>query len=285
MSTNNNLEKSLAKFYQKFQELAIQKNSLLVAGIDTITTEMEQGQVYPSSQSKLDFSIDFIKNVSEFCVGAKINLGYWQDEQDGKNLLELVKYCNQKELLVILDGKYSDIAASNDAWIFYAKKLGVDAITVAPFAANIATMVTSSHKQNLAIFTMGLMSNPEFQKELHFQNQQGIKLYEYRILEALHSQVDGFVIGATYSENSSIVKNFLKLTKNKNILYLIPGVGSQLGSIQNLHSWGIDFRRCLISISRSLIFAKDRDFSDKKIRGRQKQAAKFYQAQINQYKN
>lgn len=278
-------------FLENFHKASKQKNSLLVAGIDTATSEFIQTskvqttqKYYPSATNKLDFSIAFVKSIMDFCVAVKINLGYWQDQQDGKKLQELIAYCKQKELLVLLDGKYSDIGSSNKAWIFYAQKLGVDAITIAPFAGNCLETTRFCHQQKLAVFTMGLMSNPEFQNEMNFQNQQGIKLYEQRTLQALAAGVDGFVLGATYPSASKEVRHFLQLTKNEKSLYLIPGLGTQNGSIENLRNWQIDFTRCLISLSRALMFPSKRDFSAQKISDRQKQAAKFYHNSIQKYR-
>lgn len=273
----------MLSFLEKFQYLSKQKKSLLIAGIDTATNEMKPEKYYPSNQNKLDFSIDFVDHVMDFCVGIKINLGYWQGQQDGKHLSELIAYCEQKELLLLLDGKYSDIGSTNEAWIFYAKKLAVDAITIAPFAGNTKETVLAAHQKKLAVFTMGLMSNPEFQVEMNFQNKEGVKLYEKRTLESLACGVDGFILGATYPPHNPEVQNFLQLTKKKNILYLIPGVGEQQGSIKNIQSWGIDLSFCLISISRGLMFPKESDFSAGKLATRQKEAARFYQKQIQNF--
>ena len=275
-------------FFDKFQQLSKTKNSLLIAGIDTATIEMKTNKQdyyhYPSYINKLDFSIDFVNQVADFCVGVKINLGYWQGEQDGKHLRELVAYCHQKELLVLLDGKYSDIDSTNEVWIYFAKEIGVDAITIAPFAGNCCSTVVFSQKQNLAVFTMGLMSNSDFQTEINFEDQSGQKLYEHRIVQALKVGVDGFVLGATYPSTSKEVRYFLQLTDNKKILYLIPGVGSQKGNIESLYQWQIDFERCLINISRGLMFPKESDFAEQKLVDRQKRAARFYQENIQKYR-
>jgi orotidine-5'-phosphate decarboxylase len=126
---------------------------------------------------------------------------------------------------------------------------------------------------------MGLMSNPEYRLEINFQNENERKLYEHRTLEALECGVDGFVLGATYPPESKEVLNFLKITKEKS-LYLVVGVGAQGGSIKNLQSWGVDFKRCLFSLSRTLLFPKQEDFASQELPARQRQAAQYYQRLI-----
>ena len=121
-------------FKEKFYELSEAKNSLLVAGVDTATREMKNSPSYPQVEKKLQFSLDFIEAVADFCIGIKINLAYWQDKKDGEALVELAKLCRKKELLFLLDAKYSDIGSTNDAWMHYAQILGADAITIAAYA-------------------------------------------------------------------------------------------------------------------------------------------------------
>ena len=85
---------------------------MLVAGVDTATREMKNSLSYPQVEKKLQFSLDFIEAVADFCIGIKINLAYWQDKKE--NLVELAKLCRKKELLFLLDAKYSDIGSTND---------------------------------------------------------------------------------------------------------------------------------------------------------------------------
>ena len=76
-------------FKEKFYELSKAKNSLLVAGVDTATREMKNSLSYPQVEKKLQFSLDFIEAVADFCIGIKVNLAYWQDKKDGEALVEL----------------------------------------------------------------------------------------------------------------------------------------------------------------------------------------------------
>ena len=92
-------------FKEKFYELSKAKNSLLVAGVDTATREMKNSLSYPQVEKKLQFSLDFIEAVADFCIGIKINLAYWQDKKDGRALVELAKFHYAKKRITIFAGK------------------------------------------------------------------------------------------------------------------------------------------------------------------------------------
>ena len=63
-------------------------------------------------------------------------------------------------------------------------------ITIAAYAGNLQQSIELAQQKKLAVFTMGLMSNPEFQTEMNFANTAGIKLYEYRTKIAMDAKVD-----------------------------------------------------------------------------------------------
>ena len=280
-------------FKEKFYELSKAKNSLLVAGVDTATREMKNSLSYPQVEKKLQFSLDFIEAVADFCIGIKINLAYWQDKKDGEALVELAKLCRKKELLFLLDAKYSDIGSTNDAWMHYAQILGADAITIAAYAGNLQQSIELAQQKKLAVFTMGLMSNPEFQTEMNFTNAAGIKLYEYRTKIAMDAKVDGFVLGATYKPTDTDLQNFLRLTnitkEDYTPLYLVPGLGSQSGKIEDFAASKVNFKRCLFSLSRALLFPQEKETRQKnsnsqRIAQQQKEQARFWKEQINNYR-
>ena len=155
-------------FKEKFYELSKAKNSLLVAGVDTATREMKNSLSYPQVEKKLQFSLDFIEAVADFCIGIKINLAYWQDKKDGEALVELAKLCRKKELLFLLDAKYSDIGSTNDAWMHYAQILGADAITIAAYAGNLQQSIELAQQKKLAVFTMGLIEQSRISNRNEF---------------------------------------------------------------------------------------------------------------------
>ena len=140
---------------------------------------------------------------------------------------------------------------------------------------------------------MGLMSNPEFQTEMNFTNAAGIKLYEYRTKIAIEAKVDGFVLGATYKPTDTDLQNFLRLTnitkEDYTPLYLVPGLGSQSGKIEDFAASKVNFKRCLFSLSRALLFPQEKETRQKnsnsqRIAQQQKEQARFWKEQINNYR-
>ena len=248
--------KDESKFKQLFKELSKKKQSLLIAGLDP-TSAMVEGY----GGSKMDFASDYIQSVSDHCMGIKINLAFWQDDSDNKNLKNIISECKKLNLLCILDSKIADIGSTNKVWLESQKNLGADASTLSPYAGNIEEIITQANELGLGSIVMGLMSNPEFKNEMCFKNTNGDFLWKHRVSMALKSGADAFVLGGTYNPSDPNFQEFLKITtvddSDKNPVYLVPGIGTQGGKISAFASSGVDLTRCMINVGRGLMQPED----------------------------
>lgn len=160
-------------------------------------------------------------------------------------------------LLVIIDAKVAEIGSTADAWIYDYADLGADAVTLAPYAGNIPEMIQHAHERGVAAITMGLMSNPEFKRELGFVHPGTSEaLWKYRTRTALKTGADAIVVGGTYTMKDEAFMEFVNMTNESKMLYLIPGIGHQGGEVKDFLASGIDPKRCMVNSSRGLMFPK-----------------------------
>jgi orotidine-5'-phosphate decarboxylase len=231
------------KFQKKWEQISKKRKSLIIAGCDPKV----------GTKNILNWCKKYCKEVEPNVSGIKPNPAYFQTEEGIKALKWIAKFCKSKNLVSIVDYKISDIGSTNVAWITHAKKMGYDAITIAPYAGNIKETIQACKELEIGSIMMGLMSNPEFILETEFE-MNSKKLMTYRVETSLLENVDALVLGATYKKEDKLFQDFLKLTKDKEVIFLVPGIGFQGGSIKEFLQTGIDPKKCMLNVGRALMY-------------------------------
>jgi len=249
MSENN--------FWSDWLKISRKKNTLLCAGLD-LSPDFKK-HLANRSADILTWSQNYLEAIAPYAAAVKVNLGYWNEPGDKGVLKHIIRRMKKLDLLPIADSKIADLGFTNDAWLHSYEQLGFAAVTLAPYAGNIEESVHLAHKRNLAAITMGLMSNAEYRTEMNFQNAAGEKLWETRVKRSLMAGVDGLVVGGTYPADEPELQQLAKLTGNKSVFYLVPGIGVQGGDIKELVRAGIDIKRCIINTGRDLMFPQGFD--------------------------
>ena len=219
-------------FIEKWHETRVKKNSNIVAGLDR-APELQKESAGAIVDVQL-WARNFIDAVAPHICAIKFNQAFYQGVGQRMQLQELVEHTHSLGLLAISDNKFADIGSTNEAWLYYNKLLGFDVVTNAPYAGNIVESIESAHKHGIAIINMGMMSNPEFQNEMHFMHPHTKEeLWHYRVRTSVQAHVDGIVIGGTYTHTDPNFQEFVAMTTDSDCLFLIPGIGFQGGSIEN----------------------------------------------------
>ncbi len=243
----------MTAFAQKWHVGRDAKNSLIIAGLDPAHPKMRDKNVLPDGVTARDWALKYVQAVAPHVVGIKCNPAYFQSEEGFALMRELVSYAHSLGLITMADIKASDIGSTNDAWFFSYAELGFDSITIAPYAGNIEASIASAHERNLGAFTMGLMSNPEYQTEMHFSDGHH-KLFDARIRRSIEAGADGIVVGATYENGDPSLNLLIELTAETQTLFLVPGIGAQGGTVESFLGTGIAIRRSMLNIGRALMF-------------------------------
>lgn len=184
-------------------------------------------------------------------------------------LAEVVQYARQRQLLVILDGKRSDIGTTAVA---YARAYlgpnsiwGADALTVSPYLGNdsLTPFVEVATQNSAGVFVLVKTSNPGGRT---FQDRpiDGAPLYRHvaQLVEQLACQTlgqSGFgdvgaVVGATYPEQLAELRQAMP-----GCWFLVPGFGSQGATAADVCG-AFDERGlgAVVNSSRAIIFAYQR---------------------------
>ncbi|MGI4022556.1 MAG: orotidine-5'-phosphate decarboxylase [Janthinobacterium lividum] len=242
-----------------------QKKSFLCIGLDT------DPQKIPSFLNDfpdpvMEFNRRIIDATHDLCVAYKPNTAFYEC-YGAKGWQNLIDTCNYipADVFKIADAKRGDLGNTGQMYakaFFDQKSSGMefDAVTVAPYMGSDSVMPFLAYK-NKWVILLALTSNESHLDFQLLENGQDA-LYE-QVLQK--SQTWGtaeqlmYVVGATRGEA------FLSVRKHApNHFLLVPGVGTQGGSLEDVCKYGMN-ADCglLVNASRSVIYASsDRDFAE-----------------------
>ncbi len=164
-------------------------------------------------------------------------------------------------ILTIADAKRGDIGNSSG---YYANailiEMGFDSVTVAPYMGkdSVAPFLQWEDK---GVFLLALTSN-EGAFDFQYKKNGKKRLFEEVVStsqEWTSRDNLGFVVGATKSKDIQSVR---KLARNAP--FLVPGIGAQGGSVEDVIKYGCtkDGFGVLINASRSILYASNgKDFA------------------------
>ena len=253
------------------------KKSYLCIGLDTDITKIPK-HLLSYADPVFEFNRLIIDATKNFCISYKINTAFYEvsGAKGWETLERTVNYIPSTHFK-IADAKRGDIGNTSAQYAkAFFETLNFDAITVAPYMGEDSVKPFLEHKDKWTIL-LGLTSNSgskdfELQKLIKEQDilEEGIHvtrhdvkfLYE-RVLETSlqWGTTDNlmFVVGATQAEEFI---NIRKLTPGH--FYLVPGVGTQGGSLKEISNKAL-IQDCglIVNISRAVIYASNsEDFAD-----------------------
>ncbi len=186
-------------------------------------------------------------------------------------LAEVVRYAQEKRLLVVMDGKRGDIGSTATAYAQAyvgpsASTWQSDALTVNPYLGDdsLTPFVEQANSQSGGIFVLVKTSNPGgrlFQDLI--ADGQPVYMHVAKYVQSIASETlgscgygsVGAVVGATYPEELAELRRTMPQT-----WLLVPGFGSQGGTAAEVAA-AFDQRGlgAIINSSRGIIFAHARD--------------------------
>jgi orotidine-5'-phosphate decarboxylase len=241
--------------YEKYIEISKEKNSFININLDPALPKQRNENIISNKyifkedrETLLNFSLDIIEKVSDFCCSIKPNTQYFLGHTD--ILKTIVKKSHEEGMLTILDHKLSDIGSSNGAAIYWIKELGFDAFTFSPFSGNLEKTVKKAHEKNLGIFVLTLMSNPEAKKIMINTIIDGHP-YFLNIANAIkETNADGCVVGLTCFVTDHHIKQIQKSVGNK-VIFLLQGIGPQGGEANKIRH----VTNPLVSLGRVVLYS------------------------------
>jgi len=243
------------------EQIYLKKNYLCV-GLDTDPARLPL-PLRTSADGLFEFNRQIIDATLEHCVAYKINTAFYEAlGSKGWEIMERTVRHIPSTHFTIADAKRGDIGntSSHYARAFF-ETLDADALTVAPYMGADSVRPFLEYKNKWTI-VLGLTSNPGSADFELGKMEGGRYLYE-RVLETVSSwgSPDNlmFVVGATQAAE---LKNIRALTPDH--FYLVPGVGAQGGSLEDISKAGM-IADCglLVNASRAVIYASEgEDFAE-----------------------
>jgi orotidine-5'-phosphate decarboxylase len=239
------------------------KQSFLCVGLDT---DMEKIPVHllDTEDPVFEFNKAIIDATKDFCVAYKPNIAFYEclGVKGWESLRKTLEYI-PKNIFTIADAKRGDIGNTSR---YYAKTffelMDFDAVTIAPYMGEDSITPFLEFKDKWVI-VLALTSN---RGALDFQfvtDMKGEELYKKVLKKSLSwGKPDNmmFVVGATRAEGIGEVRKIVP-----NNFFLVPGVGAQGGSLEDVSNFGWN-EDCglLVNSSRQIIYASsDVDFAEK----------------------
>lgn len=240
------------------------KNSFLCIGLDT-DPERIPPHLLEEPDPVFAFNKAIVDATHHLCVAYKPNTAFYEANgiKGWESLSKTISYINANypEIFTIADAKRGDIGntATSYAKAFF-EDLNFDAVTVAPYMGRDSVEPFLNFKDKFTIL-LALTSNPG---AFDFQTKRidGKELYKQVLETALtYENPDQlmFVVGATKAE---FLKEIRRIVPNN--FLLVPGVGAQGGSLEEVCKYGITENiGLLINSSRGIIYAsRDKDFAE-----------------------
>lgn len=234
------------------------KRSFLCIGLDT---DLEKIPTYLLSEEDPIFSFNkaIIDATHQFAVAYKPNTAFYEacGRKGWKSLSRTIDYINENyhEIYTIADAKRGDIGNTSS---MYAKaflhEMGFDSVTVAPYMGRDSVEPFLEFRDKHAIL-LALTSNEgafDFQT-LQTDNKQ---LYK-KVIEVSRTWKNSdrlmYVVGATKAEYLAEIRKIIPES-----FLLVPGVGTQGGSLEEVCKYGMTKDvGLLVNSSRAIIYASE----------------------------
>ena len=250
---------------KQLTEQIFAKKSFLCVGLDTDTKKMP-AHLLSKEEPIFEFNKAIIDATAPYCVAYKPNLAFY--EAFGiKGMIafeKTIKYLNENypDHFVIADAKRGDIGNTSAMYArTFFEEYDIDALTVAPYMGEDSVTPFLTYK-NKWVILLALTSNKGSHDFQLTEDKNGERLFEKVLRKSQEWGNDEnmmYVVGAT---QGAMFADIRKLAPNH--FLLVPGVGAQGGSLQEVCKYGM-IKDCglLVNSSRGIIYASNQeDFAE-----------------------
>ncbi len=241
------------------------KRSFLCVGLDTDLKKMPE-HLLKEEDPIFAFNKAIIDATADYCVSYKPNLAFY--EAFGvKGLISFektIKYLkeNYPYHFIVADAKRGDIGNTSAMYArTFFEEYDVDSLTVAPYMGEDSVTPFLGYQDKWVIL-LALTSNKGSHDFQLTEDVNGERLFE----KVLHTSQNWgnadnmmYVVGATQGR---MFEDIRKIVPNH--FLLVPGVGAQGGSLEEVCKYGMN-KDCglLVNSSRGIIYAsKGEDFAE-----------------------
>ena len=242
-----------------------QKKSFLCIGLD-VDLEKIPPHLLKEEDPIFEFNKAIIEATQDLCVSYKPNTAFYEAYglKGWQSLEKTINYLNTHypEQFTIADAKRGDIGntSSRYAQAFF-EGLHFDSVTVAPYMGKDSVEPFLAFENKHAIM-LALTSN-EGAFDFQTKTIEGEELYK-KVIETSKTWTNAhnlmYVVGATKAEYFTAIRKLIP-----DSFILVPGVGAQGGSLQEVCKYGMNKHiGLLVNSSRGILYASQgEDFAMK----------------------
>ncbi len=242
---------------QELFNIIQKKKSFLCVGLDTDINKIPK-HLLSLEDPIFEFNKQIVDSTHEYTVAYKPNLAFYESlgSKGWDSLEKTVNYIRSttKDIFIIADAKRGDIGNTS---AMYAKTFfdtyDFDAVTLAPYMGldTVSPFLEYDGKWSIILALTSNKSAADFQ---YITDDKNNRLFENVLTTAQTWGSDDqlmFVVGATKAEALQGIRNIAP-----NSFLLVPGVGAQGGSLEEVAKYGMnDHCGLLVNSSRGIIYA------------------------------
>ena len=260
---NNSGKMNKQQLFENIQR----KKSFLCVGLDTDINKIPEFLFDDTDDNIFAFNKAIIDATADLCVAYKPNLAFYESLgiQGWEALERTVEYIREEypDQFIIADAKRGDIGNTS---AMYARtffgNLDFDAVTVAPYMGEDSVTPFLNYEGKWVIL-LSLTSNRGAADFQYIKDAStGESLFEKVLKKSKEWGNEDklmYVVGATRADMLADIRNIIP-----DSFLLVPGVGAQGGSLQEVAKYGLN-STCglLVNSSRQIIYASSgKDFAE-----------------------
>jgi orotidine-5'-phosphate decarboxylase len=245
---------------EELYKLMLAKKSFLCVGLDSDISKLPK-HLMDCEDPVFEFNKQIIDATLPFTVAYKPNLAFYESRglKGMQSLEKTIQYLNKfnEQVFNIADAKRGDIGNTSKMYAksFFGNEdasLNFNAVTVAPYMGEDSVSPFLEYKEKWVIL-LALTSN-KGAENFQLLEFNGKKLFE-TVLEKSQQWANAdnmmYVVGATQAKMLADIRKIVP-----DHFLLVPGVGAQGGSLEEVAKYGVNNKIGLIvNASRSIIFA------------------------------
>ncbi len=243
--------------YKQLVENIKEKKSFLCVGLDP-DIEKIPPFLKKYNDPLFEFNRLIIDTTAPYSIAFKPNTAFYESQgaEGWRSLGLTVNYIRHKypDIFIIADAKRGDIGNTSKKYAeTFFRKLDFDAVTVAPYMG-IDSVLPFFEYQGKWVILLALTSNDGAENFQLLRTSKAERLFEIvlRTSSTWGSKENlMFVVGATKANMLVVVREHVP----ENFL-LVPGVGTQGGSLEDVFKYGKN-ESCglIVNLSRAIIYA------------------------------